>query len=227
MNSQTVRATFDSTVANKETFVMANSGVWDVQHGLIFSIWWNLSCYALSTGGIERLCSCPWIVSASSCCWGHDNFALPGHSESIVADIFAVFLNQCHKVGILVSSLLLFFRYDSAAIQLSTRKMREGGEGEDGRMTPVEMSRETLEIQSHLHCSLKTWYFFFPCTCFALLDSSYMAKSSNEMVHLMCIITICYTRLLFPLYITGEKRLRWREKKITFYLIIQLLKEVE
>lgn len=42
--------------------------------------------------------------------------------------------------------------------------MREGGEGEDGRMTPVEMTRETLEIQSNLLCSWQSqcWKFLFP-----------------------------------------------------------------
>lgn len=95
--------------------------------------------------------------------------ALPGHIESIVSHWFFLVVmspSEYHyyKVGVWASSLLRFFRHDSMSIQVSTTTMREGGDGEDGRMTPVERKRETVEIQSHLISGGSS------CMCFGLLD---------------------------------------------------------
>lgn len=75
---------------------------------------------------------------------------------------------QCQKVGILVSSQLLFFRDDNTSIQVSTGTMREGGEGEDGRMTPVDNDQRNIgdPVKFTLQLAELVLELSFSFTCF-------------------------------------------------------------
>lgn len=96
---QPIRATFDSTVGEETS---RNGQFWSLRRTVILWFWneWNLISMlhrSHSTGAAERLFPCPFIISASSCRWGHKHLAWPGHVESAESDIFIIIISfSCH-----------------------------------------------------------------------------------------------------------------------------------